>query len=29
MKNTGKIYATLSIIAADCRHMEIHFTDRA
>ena len=29
MKNTGKIYATLSIIAADVRHIEIHFTDRA
>lgn len=29
MKNTGKIYATLSMIAADGRHIEIHFTDRA
>lgn len=29
MKNTGKIYATLSMIAADGRHIENHFTDRA
>ena len=28
MKNTGKIYATLSMIAADGRHVEIAFTDK-
>ena len=29
MKNKGKICATLSMISADGRHIEIHFTDKA
>lgn len=28
MKDNGKIYATLSMIAADGRHVEIAFTDK-
>ena len=29
MKNKGKICATLAMISADGRHIEIHFTDKA
>ena len=29
MKDNGKIYATLSMIAANGRHIEIKFTDKA